>query len=63
MGADDPLAQALEAVKGPGEYIRLYGGVNKMHNQMVVEPLVQAIRLLVGEVGSLRDEIAEIRGS
>lgn len=61
MASDDPLDQALELLQRPGIYHTMYGSQKTQH-EMVVEPLVTALRNVIGEVQSLRDEVAELRG-
>jgi len=61
MASDDPLDEVIELLNKPGEYARTYGRT-VTEDEMVFQPLVRSIRLLVGEVQSLRDEVQELRG-
>ncbi|TXK17387.1 hypothetical protein [Homoserinibacter sp. GY 40078] len=62
MATDDPLDEAIELLTSPAKYIKTYGGINKTEDEMVFQPIIRALRLLIGEVQSLRGEVDELRG-
>lgn len=57
---DDPLAQAVELLKKPQDFSRRFDGSPQRYEGLH-EPVIKAVRLLIGEVESLRDEVEELR--
>jgi hypothetical protein len=59
--SDDPLGQAVELLKRPQQFSKTYDSSPQRYEGLH-EPVIKAVRLLIGEVESLRDEVKELRG-
>lgn len=62
MTTDDPLDQALEQLERPGAYQKTFETMTPKTYEEMIHPFVTSMRALIGEVQSLRDEVAELRG-
>ena len=58
--SDDPLTQALAELEKPAEFSRRYDSTSQRFDGERA-PIIKAVRLLIGEVQSLRDEVEELR--
>ncbi|MFF2493224.1 hypothetical protein [Agromyces sp. NPDC058064] len=60
MASDDPLTQALAELEKPAEFSKLYDASPQRFNGERA-PIIKAVRLLIGEVQSLQDEVEDLR--